>query len=83
MVFISFFRNPIYKDYRYITAQYVLQLLFYLTLRMLHLHGWESRGLNDRVHGFRAGIRTKQVNKIYHTFLNTQPIFIKQSAHTL
>ena len=31
---------------------------------------------------FRAGIRTKQVNKIYHTFLNTQPVFIKQSAHT-
>ena len=45
-------------------------------------HGGESRGLNDRVHGFRAGIRTKQVNKIYHTFLNTRPIFIKQSAHT-
>ena len=31
---------------------------------------------------FRAGIRTKQVNKTYHTFLNTQPIFIKQNAHT-
>ena len=31
---------------------------------------------------FRAGIRTKQENKIYHTFLNTRSIFIKQSAHT-
>ena len=31
---------------------------------------------------FRANIRTKQVNRTYHTFLNTQPIFIKQKANT-
>ena len=31
---------------------------------------------------FRAGIRTQQVNKTYHTFFSTQPIFIKQSART-
>ena len=45
-------------------------------------HGGESRDLNDRVHGILYGIRTKQVNKTYHNFLNTQPIFIKQSTHT-
>ena len=32
-------------------------------------HGGESRDLNDRVHGIRAGIRTKQVNKLIILFL--------------
>ena len=45
-------------------------------------HGGESRDLNDRVHEISCRYSDKQVNKTYHIFLNTQPIFIKQSAHT-
>ena len=45
-------------------------------------HGGESRDLNGRVHGISCRYSDKQVNKTYHTFLNTQLIFINQSAHT-
>ena len=45
-------------------------------------HGGESRDLNDRVHGISCRYSDKQVNKTYHSFLNTLPISIKQSAHT-
>ena len=45
-------------------------------------HGGESRDLNDRVHGISYRYSDKTSKRIYHTFLNTQPIFIKQSAHT-
>ena len=45
-------------------------------------HGGESRDLNNRVHGISCRYSDKTSKQIYHTFLNTQPIFIKQSAHT-
>ena len=45
-------------------------------------HGGESRDLNDKVHGISCRYSDKTSKQIYHTFLNTQPIFIKQSAHT-
>ena len=45
-------------------------------------HGGESRDLNDRVHGISFRYSDKTSKRTYHTFLNTQPIFIKQSAHT-
>ena len=45
-------------------------------------HGRESRGLNGRVHRISCRYSDKTSKKTYHTFLNTQPIFIKQSTHT-
>ena len=45
-------------------------------------HGGESRDLNDRVHGISCRYSDKTREQTYHTFLNTQPIFIKRSAHT-
>ena len=48
----------------------------------LHEHGGESRDLNDRVRRISCRYLNKTSKQIYHTFLNTQPIFIKQSAHT-
>ena len=45
-------------------------------------HGGESRDLNDRVHGISCRYSDKTSEQTDHTFLNTQPIFIKQSAHT-
>ena len=43
------------------------------------VHGGESGDLNDRVHGISCRYSDKQVNKTYHIFLNTQPIFIKKA----
>ena len=45
-------------------------------------NGGESSDLNDRGHGSSCCLRTNQVNKLIFSFLNTQPIFIKQSALT-
>ena len=45
-------------------------------------HGGESRDLNDKVHGISCRYSGRTSKQTYHTFLNTQPIFIKQSAHT-
>ena len=56
---------------------HVLKLVF-----SLKFHGRESRDLNDRVHGISCRYSDKTSKQTYHTFLNTQPIFIKQSAHT-
>ena len=42
----------------------------------------ESRDLNDRVHGILCRYSDKTSKQTYHTFLNTQPIFRKKSAHT-
>ena len=47
-----------------------------------YYHGGESRDLNDRVHGISCRYSDKTSKQTYHTFLNTQPIFIKRSAHT-
>ena len=48
----------------------------------LNDHDGESRDLIDSVHGISCRYSDKQVKKTYHSFLNTQSIFIKQSAHT-
>ena len=48
----------------------------------LEKHGGESLDLNDRVHGISCWYSDKTNKQTYHTFLNTQWIFIKQSAHT-
>ena len=45
-------------------------------------NGGESCDLNDRVHGISCRYSDKTSKQTYHTFLNTQRIFIKQSAHT-
>ena len=49
---------------------------------MKNNHGGESRDLNDRVHGISCQYSDKTSKQTYHTFLNTQTIFIKHSAHT-
>ena len=46
------------------------------------LHGGDSRDLNDRVHGISCRYSDKTSKRTYHTILNNQPIFIKQSTHT-
>ena len=52
------------------------------TRKQLYLsHGGESRDLNDRVHGISCRYSDKTGKQTYLTFLNTQPIFIKQSAN--
>ena len=45
-------------------------------------HGGESHNLNERIHGISCRYSDKTSKQTYHTFLNTQPIFIKQSVHT-
>ena len=45
-------------------------------------HGGESRDLNDKVHRILCRYSDKTSKRTYHTFLNTQQIFKKQSAQT-
>ena len=45
-------------------------------------HGVEPGDLTDRVHGISCRYSDKTSKQTYHTFFNTRPIFIKQSAHT-
>ena len=45
-------------------------------------HGGESRDLNDKAHGISCRYSDKTSKQTYNTFLNTEPTFIKQSAHT-
>ena len=50
---------------------------------VLNKHGGEeSRDLNDKAHGMSCRYSDKTSKQTYHTVLNTQPIFIKQSTHT-
>ena len=46
------------------------------------IHCGESRDLNDRVHGISCRYLDKRSKQTYHIFLNTQPIFINQRAHS-
>ena len=48
----------------------------------LQQHSGESRDLNDRAHGISCRYSDKTSKQTYHTLLTTQPIFIKQCAHT-
>ena len=41
------------------------------------LHGGESRGMNDRVHGISCWFSDKTGKDIGHIFLNTQRIFLQ------
>ena len=46
------------------------------------LHGEESRGMNDRVHGISCRFSDQTGKEIAHIFLNIKSIFMHKSAYT-
>ena len=73
--------KPLGGPFKYV-CQLILTFNFAAEKDFLLHHGGESQYWNGRVHGILCRYSDKTSKQTSHTFLHTQPIFIKQSAHT-